>query len=274
MKTRRYFLALGLAAILGHQINAVSDAREWTDASGKFRVEADFVDFHGNTVELKKKDGTLIRVPLDRLSKVDNDHARSEIAKVLKARFSEFLSSYEQAYRDKRLKPSAEDALAGVPLAPKCVVGRLAFIHRHVLANGRIVRSGPYKFLAHVSLENVASQPSEVGTVLIVEAISQKVGEWAPQLSVPALGGPRVPGVLFHYNLTLVDVSTNTVVGAQIFHDVRVQTMPNVPPIACYESVKSEEVYEGTDAGWKGLADFLQHLRVTEHTQNEKQRNH
>jgi SLA1 homology domain 1, SHD1 len=40
------------------------NAHEWKDASGKFKVEAVFVRFVGDEVELKKSNGKLIKVPV------------------------------------------------------------------------------------------------------------------------------------------------------------------------------------------------------------------
>jgi hypothetical protein len=45
--------------------------RSWSDASGKFSVEAEFVEMRDNKVVLKRKDGQLLSVPLDRLSDKD-----------------------------------------------------------------------------------------------------------------------------------------------------------------------------------------------------------
>jgi len=52
------------------------EARTWTDVSGAFRVEAEFAGISDNAVQLKKADGKRISVPLDRLSKEDQDWVR------------------------------------------------------------------------------------------------------------------------------------------------------------------------------------------------------
>ncbi len=49
--------------------------RQWTDSSGKFSVEAEFVTLDAGNVTLKKSDGTLLKISLDRLSKPDQDEA-------------------------------------------------------------------------------------------------------------------------------------------------------------------------------------------------------
>jgi len=55
-------------------------AREWTDATGKFTQHADLVDYDDKTVILKKADGRLIAVPLDKLSQADIEYLDSKEA--------------------------------------------------------------------------------------------------------------------------------------------------------------------------------------------------
>jgi len=43
-------------------------AETWSDNTGKFQVEADFVDINGRSVILRKANGSTITVPLTRLS--------------------------------------------------------------------------------------------------------------------------------------------------------------------------------------------------------------
>lgn len=47
------------------------EARTWTDDTGKFRIEADFVGVRGGKVLLKKQNGITIGVPINRLSVAD-----------------------------------------------------------------------------------------------------------------------------------------------------------------------------------------------------------
>lgn len=55
-------------------------AREWTDATGKFRVEAELVAVRNGRVILEKKDGSVISVPLESLSKADQDFLKEKNA--------------------------------------------------------------------------------------------------------------------------------------------------------------------------------------------------
>ena len=50
--------------------------RTWTDVSGQFKIDAEFVEMQGNIVILKKDDGTNIRLPIDKLSDDDRKIAR------------------------------------------------------------------------------------------------------------------------------------------------------------------------------------------------------
>lgn len=50
--------------------------RTWIDPTGTYKVEAQFVDFKDENVALKKKDGTVISVPLKKLSAMDQEYAK------------------------------------------------------------------------------------------------------------------------------------------------------------------------------------------------------
>ncbi len=54
-------------------------ARTWTDDSGTYQVEADFVGFKDGQVQLKKQDGLVVEVPLSRLSAADRRFVESEL---------------------------------------------------------------------------------------------------------------------------------------------------------------------------------------------------
>ncbi len=45
--------------------------RQWTDKTGRFKIEAEFVELQGTTVVLKGKDGKQIKVEEARLSTDD-----------------------------------------------------------------------------------------------------------------------------------------------------------------------------------------------------------
>lgn len=56
--------------------NAAETKRVWTDKSGQFKVEAEFVGLEGDNVRLKKADGSIIEVPLLKLAAKDQVIAR------------------------------------------------------------------------------------------------------------------------------------------------------------------------------------------------------
>ncbi|MBM4091983.1 MAG: hypothetical protein FJ276_21510 [Planctomycetes bacterium] len=55
--------------------------RKWTDSTGKYSVEADFVDCEDRKVRLKKPDGSVINVPMVKLSAVDQRYVKSRLQK-------------------------------------------------------------------------------------------------------------------------------------------------------------------------------------------------
>ncbi|MEO8272382.1 MAG: SHD1 domain-containing protein [Aureliella sp.] len=47
--------------------------RQWTSSDGRFKIEADLVAYDGQVAELKKVDGTIIKVPVSKLSAADRE---------------------------------------------------------------------------------------------------------------------------------------------------------------------------------------------------------
>jgi formylglycine-generating enzyme required for sulfatase activity len=52
--------------------------RTWTDSTGKHRMEATLLDFDGKVVRLKRPDGKIVTVPLEKLSETDRKHVRPQ----------------------------------------------------------------------------------------------------------------------------------------------------------------------------------------------------
>jgi hypothetical protein len=79
--SRAYLKALHIVAtlLLAMAGSAVCDAtlfaasRRWSDRSGKFNIDAELVEVKDNAVLLRKSDGKTISVPIDRLSKADQE---------------------------------------------------------------------------------------------------------------------------------------------------------------------------------------------------------
>lgn len=59
---------------------ATVEAREWTDASGRYRVEADLIAHSETEVVLQRSDGHLVAVPLAQLSEADEQYVKSKEA--------------------------------------------------------------------------------------------------------------------------------------------------------------------------------------------------
>ena len=55
---------------------AVNPQRTWTDASGRFQIQAQFVELKDGVVRLRKPTGEFVQIPLERLSVTDQQEAR------------------------------------------------------------------------------------------------------------------------------------------------------------------------------------------------------
>jgi hypothetical protein len=62
------FACLGYAADV---VGPLAASRHWTDVSGKYKLEAKFVNCNNGKVRLKKNDGSEIDVPFEKLSEAD-----------------------------------------------------------------------------------------------------------------------------------------------------------------------------------------------------------
>jgi hypothetical protein len=81
MFRHRQWLPLVVGLLVANSVANSAHAREWTDSTGKYKQQADLVAFDDQTVVLKKADGRLVAVPLDKLSKADRDYLKSDSAK-------------------------------------------------------------------------------------------------------------------------------------------------------------------------------------------------
>lgn len=50
--------------------------RTWTDSTGQFKIDAEFAGYAAGTVKLKKADGSIITLPMEKLSQEDQDWIR------------------------------------------------------------------------------------------------------------------------------------------------------------------------------------------------------
>lgn len=58
-------------------------ARIWTDGTGKFRIDAEFVSLADGVVTLRKPDGSSTDIPLEKLSKADQDFVQDSIKRTV-----------------------------------------------------------------------------------------------------------------------------------------------------------------------------------------------
>ncbi len=58
----------------------MSQARVWTDSTGKYSIEADLIAFNDTTVILQRADHQLGQFPIDQLSQVDKDYLKGKEA--------------------------------------------------------------------------------------------------------------------------------------------------------------------------------------------------
>jgi hypothetical protein len=79
MKLRQYVNLLLTIAIVYAAVaaNAMADSRTWKDATGTFSLEAEFVEVTDGNVKLKKDDGTIVEVPISRLSSGDQQYVKT-----------------------------------------------------------------------------------------------------------------------------------------------------------------------------------------------------
>lgn len=73
----RMLLTVALA-LCGSTLNAQpAEVRTWTDATGKYKTEARFVDVKDDVVFLRRSDGKVVGLALDQLSSADQAYVRS-----------------------------------------------------------------------------------------------------------------------------------------------------------------------------------------------------
>ncbi|MEQ8786229.1 MAG: SHD1 domain-containing protein [Pirellulaceae bacterium] len=58
-----------------------SEFRDWTDATGEFRIRAKFISFANGTVRLEKSDGNIVAVPMERLCDDDQTFIKRKFYK-------------------------------------------------------------------------------------------------------------------------------------------------------------------------------------------------
>ena len=75
MKPHLFIAAIILASVTSM---AHGEVRKWTDQSGSYSVQAEFVELADGNAVLKREDGRVIRVPLDKLSPQDQEYVQKK----------------------------------------------------------------------------------------------------------------------------------------------------------------------------------------------------
>jgi len=92
---RTSYTLLALAAWCVLSVAAIG--REWTDSTGNYKVEATFVAANDTTVVLKKDNHELVAVPIDKLSKADQQYLQSKEATDSARRSADQLQTWTMA---------------------------------------------------------------------------------------------------------------------------------------------------------------------------------
>lgn len=82
MLTRRLYCASILVLLLntcGSPLLAGEQLRTWTSRDGQYAVKAELQGHRGGSLLLRREDGTMIEVPLDKLTEADARHARETL---------------------------------------------------------------------------------------------------------------------------------------------------------------------------------------------------
>ena len=120
MRAKLCFVLLAMSFLEPHS----SSARQWTDTTGRFSVEAELVRVHEGKVYLKKTDGKVIGVPIEKLSEADQRFLREYSSANLgtpdpKNEFNKIVTKVkERASRPVGILEQTPQTLAGGSLAP------------------------------------------------------------------------------------------------------------------------------------------------------------
>ena len=87
---------------------AVAEVRTWSDASGKFKVEAEFISSKDDKVVLRRADGKEITVPLSRLNDDDRKFVKEQAANESTPATDGIRDIAEKFYKDLRTKERTE----------------------------------------------------------------------------------------------------------------------------------------------------------------------
>jgi len=87
-------VARGVIVAMAMVWAVAAEAREWSDSTGKFKVKGDLITFSDRLAVLKRLDKKLVAVPLDKLSKADQEFIQTKEAEATPARASSELQTW------------------------------------------------------------------------------------------------------------------------------------------------------------------------------------
>ncbi|MGD0653286.1 MAG: SHD1 domain-containing protein [Thermoguttaceae bacterium] len=106
-------LAFGQSALDKSSVKKQAELRTWTDSTGKHTTEAEFVESKDGNIQLKKKDGSIINVPIEKLSENDQKWVKKQIELKNKLPSTKMLKEPKQSINKskdiKNEEPSQED---------------------------------------------------------------------------------------------------------------------------------------------------------------------
>ena len=108
LKNKSTHWSLPIALLSVCSLAMPSAAETWSDSTGQFKIDAEFLGVDGTSIVLKKADGSSIKVPIARLSTASRDRAKKLYTQQKNGKPASTASSEAQ--------PSIEQASVNVPI--------------------------------------------------------------------------------------------------------------------------------------------------------------
>jgi outer membrane protein assembly factor BamB len=222
MHFTRYICCLALAlscslSSLGHS-QTVTEIRTWRDSTGKYTVEAKFLEINLDRIKLERRDGKVIEIPLSKLSRADRKLAQQAARSTVTATtqtVSTPVASFDwpQWRGPNRDGISTETGLLkrwpdGGPRELWRTQGLGQGYASVAIANGKIFSLGRLKRQTHIVAMDVAG-----GKVLW----TVPVGSGDKPNSTPTVDGDLVYGLSRGGDLLCADVNTGEAVWKKSF---------------------------------------------------------
>ena len=179
------FLSVATFAAAADQ-QAETGLRTWTDSSGRHTVKATFLELRNDAVRLKKENGDVIQVPLNKLSEADREAAKTLMEKCRAA-----LKSKEggddnpfSAPSPPSEPPTVQDVAQTVGKGIVLIAARDHYGATHALGSGFVIdRSGLVATNYHV-IENASSASVRFRDGTAVEVVGYRALDKKHDLAV------------------------------------------------------------------------------------------